>query len=66
MRPTRPRVMLAKSSVPEIPLAEATFVTQSVQYDLQGSPVLTTCFWRVTQDSAGRRTVETTYFVRKI
>ena len=66
MRPARPRVMLAKSPVQETPLSEATFVTQTVQYDLQGSPILTTCFWRVTQDSAGRKLVETTYFVRKI
>ena len=65
MRPARPRVMLAKSPVQEIP-SEATFVTQTVQYDLQGSPILTTCFWRVTRDSAGRKLVETTYFVRKI
>jgi hypothetical protein len=66
IRATPPRVILAKSSIQEIPLAQATFVTQSVQYDLQGSPVLTTCFWRITQDSAGRKTVETRYFVRKI
>ena len=66
MRPARPRVMLAKSPVQETPLSEATFVTQTVQYDLQGSPILTTCFWRVTRDSAGRKLVETTYFVRKI
>jgi beta-lactamase regulating signal transducer with metallopeptidase domain len=66
MRIKPPRVMLAKSSEREIPLAEATFVTQSLQYDLQGTPVLTTCFWRITQDRAGRKTVETTYFVRKI
>jgi hypothetical protein len=58
--------MLAKSLVQKIPLSEATFVTQTVQYDLQGSPILTTCFWRVMQDSAGRQLVETTYFVGKI
>ena len=66
MRPTLLRVILAKAAQHEVPLAEATFVTQSVQYDLQGAPVLTTCFWRVTEDSAGHKTVETAYFVRKI
>ena len=63
---TKPHLTLAKAIRPEMPLPETTFVMQSVRFDSQGSPVLTLCVWRVMEDSRGHKTVETTYFVRKI